>query len=179
MNLVEDNMFKNYGLQHIGFTVPDMDQAVAFLTNIFGAVTVMECGSVDVDDDFMKRHLGVPAGCKISDQRVLQVGNGSALELFEYTGPGKASAIKHNGEVGAMHLAFEVEDTYEVAERMRASGVDTLEGPTLIEGGPMDGLVWMYLRAPWGQYFEVLSAAGPLGYEKDGGPKMYSPKTDI
>ena len=60
---------------------------------------------------------------------------------------------------------------------MRDAGVDILEGPTLIEGGPMDGLVWLYLRTPWGQYLEVLSAAGPLGYEADGGPKMYSPKS--
>ncbi len=169
-------MFRTYGLQHIGFTVPNMQQAVDFFTNVFGAVTIMECGSVDVDDDFMKRRLGVPAGCKIKDQRVLQIGDGGALELFEYSGADGAPAIKHNGEVGAMHIAFEVEDAFEAAERMRESGVDILEGPTLIEGGPMDGLVWLYLRAPWGQYLEVLSAKGPLGYEAEGGPKMYSPK---
>ena len=169
-------MFKTYGLQHIGFTVPDMQQAVDFFTRIFGAVTIMECGSVDVDDEFMKRRLGVPAGCKIKDQRVLQIGGGGALELFEHAGAGGAPSIKHNGEVGAMHIAFEVEDAYQAADRMRAAGVDLLEGPTLIEGGPMDGLVWLYLRAPWGQYLEVLSAKGPLGYEAKGGPKMYSPK---
>lgn len=170
-------MFKTYGLQHIGFTVPDMEEAVAFFTNVFGAETIMECGSVDVDDDFMKRHLGVPAGCKIADQRVLQIGTGGALELFQYAGA-EPSEIKHNGEVGAMHIAFEVEDAYAAADRMREAGVDILEGPTLIEGGPMDGLVWLYLRSPWGQYLEVLSVARPLGYEADGGPKMYSPKAD-
>ena len=98
-------MFKTYGLQHIGFTVPDMEEAVEFLTTVFGAETIMECGSVDVDDDFMKRHLGVPAGCKIADQRVLQIGTGGALELFQYSGA-EASKIKHNGEVGAMHIAL-------------------------------------------------------------------------
>ncbi len=37
-----------------------MQQPVDFFTRIFGAVTIMECGSVgvDVDDDFMKRRLG-------------------------------------------------------------------------------------------------------------------------
>jgi len=162
------------GLHHIGFTVPDMDEAVAFFSNVFGAVTVMECGSVDVDDDFMQRRLGVPAGCKIVDQRVLQVGRGGALELFRYSGVA-SSPIKHNGETGAMHIAFEVDDAYETAERMKAAGVDVLEGPTLIEGGPMDGLVWLYLRAPWGQYLEIVSASGSLGYEKDGGPKLLTP----
>ncbi len=169
-------MFTTFGLQHIGFTVPDMEQAVEFFTSMFGAETIMECGSVDVDDDFMKRRLGVPAGCRIADQRVLQIGTGGALELFQYSGA-EPSAIRHNGEVGAMHIAFEVENAYEAADRLREAGVDILEGPTLIEGGPMDGLVWLYLRAPWGQYLEILSADRPLGYEAKGGPKMYSPRT--
>lgn len=169
-------MFKTHGLQHIGFTVPDMNEAVDFLTNVFGAVTVMECGSVDVDEEFMLKRLGVPDGCKIIDQRVVQVGTGGALELFQYSGVSGEQTLKHNGEVGAMHLAFEVDDAFAAAERMREAGVDLLEGPTLIEGGPMDGLVWLYLRSPWGQYFEVVSADGPLGYEAEGGPKMYSPK---
>ena len=162
------------GLHHIGFTVPDMDQAVAFFTDVFGAVTVMECGSVDVDDAFMETHLGVPAGCKIADQRVIQTGRGGSLELFQYAGA-EPTPIKHNGEIGAMHIAFEVDDAFATAERLKASGVDVLEGPTLIEGGPMDQLVWMYLRAPWGQYLEIVSAKGPLGYEKDGGPKLWTP----
>ena len=170
-------MFKTRGVQHVGFTVPDMEEAVEFFTTVFGAVTVMECGSVDVDDEFMLRHLGVPAGCKIKDQRFLQVGNGSALELFEYAGAEGEPTIKHNGEVGAMHIAFEVDDAFVAAERLREAGVDVLDGPGLIEEGPLAGLVWLYLRAPWGQYLEVMSVQGEsLGYESLGGPKMYSPK---
>lgn len=163
------------GLHHIGFTVPDMEEAVDFFRSVFGAVTIMECGSVDVDDQFMARHLGVPNGIKIADQRVIQVGRGGSLELFEYSGAGSDQKLKHNGEVGAMHIAFEVDDAYAVAERMRLAGVDLLEGPTLIEGGPMDNLVWLYLRSPWGQYLEIVSNAGPLGYETDGGPKLWTP----
>lgn len=163
------------GLHHIGFTVPDMEEAVAFFANVFGAVTIMECGSVDVDDAFMLARLGVPDGCKITDQRVVQVGRGGSLELFQYSGVADPKPLKHNGEVGAMHIAFEVDDAFETAERMRKAGVDILEGPTLIEGGPMGNLVWLYLRAPWGQYVEIVSAKGPLGYEADGGPKLWTP----
>lgn len=163
------------GLHHIGFTVPNMEQAVDFFTDVFGAVTIMECGSVDVDDAFMAKHLGVPNGVKIADQRVVQVGRGGSLELFEYSGVEGEQSLKHNGEVGAMHIAFEVDDAFAVAERMKAKGVDLLEGPTLIEGGPMDNLVWLYLRSPWGQYLEIVSDNGPLGYEADGGPKLWTP----
>jgi catechol 2,3-dioxygenase-like lactoylglutathione lyase family enzyme len=163
------------GLHHIGFTVPDMEEAVAFFRDVFGAVTIMECGAVDVDDGFMLRRLGVPDGCKITDQRVLQVGRGGSLELFQYSGVRHRAPIKHNCEVGAMHIAFEVDDAFATAERLKTAGVDVLEGPTLIEGGPMDRLVWMYLRAPWGQYLEIVSATGPLGYEAEGGPRLWTP----
>lgn len=163
------------GLHHIGFTVPDMAQAVQFFSEVFESVTIMECGSVDVDDAFMARYLGVPKGVKIKDQRVLQIGRGGSLELFEYTGISGKQSLKHNGEVGAMHIAFEVDDAYTVAERMKVAGVDVLDGPTLIEEGPMENLVWLYLRSPWGQFLEIVSTQGPLGYEVDGGEKLWTP----
>lgn len=168
-------MIKVHGIQHIGLTVPNMEEAVRFFQTMFGAVTVMECGSVDVDDTFMARRLGVPPGCRIKDQRVIRCGNGGNLELFEYSGEAEPGKIKRNSEVGAFHLALAVDDAVAAADRLRAAGVDVLEGPTLISSGPMEGLTWVYLRTPWGQFLELVSATGPMGYEQGGGPKMWSP----
>jgi catechol 2,3-dioxygenase-like lactoylglutathione lyase family enzyme len=170
-------LIKVHGVQHVGLTVPDMDQAVGFFRTMFGAVTVMECGSVDVDESFMSRRLGVPAGRRIKDQRVITCGNGGNLELFEYSGEPE-SPVKRNSEVGACHLAFSVDDAVAAAGRLRAAGIDVLEGPTLIESGPMAGLTWVYFRTPWGQFLELVSTTGPMGYEKAGGPKMWSPVTE-
>jgi catechol 2,3-dioxygenase-like lactoylglutathione lyase family enzyme len=163
------------GIQHIGLTVPDMEEAVAFFTRIFGAVCVMECGSVDVDDEFMIRRLGVPSGRRIKDQRVIRLGNGGNLELFEYSGEPDQTPVKQNSEIGACHFALEVKDAVEATERLRAAGVDVLDGPTLITSGPMEGLTWVYLRSPWGQFLELVSTTGPMGYEKSDGPRMWSP----
>ena len=160
------------GIQHFGLTVPDMRQALDFFETVFGGVTVMEIHGVDVDDAFMARHLGVPAGRRIKEQAVIVLGNGGNLELFEYSGEDE-TPIKRNSEVGACHFAFEVEDAVASAERLREAGVDVLEGPTLIDSGPMEGLTWVYFRAPWGQYLELVSMTGPLGYESGGGPKMW------
>jgi catechol 2,3-dioxygenase-like lactoylglutathione lyase family enzyme len=169
-------MVQIHGVQHIGLTVPDMEEAVRFFTTMFGAVTVMECGSVDVDDQFMMRRLGVPSGRRIKDQRVIVLGNGGNVELFEYSGEAEPKPIKQNSEIGAVHIAFEVDDAWKAAGELRSAGVDVLEGPTLIESGPMQGLTWVYLRSPWGQYLELVSMNGPLGYEKAGGPKMWPTK---
>jgi catechol 2,3-dioxygenase-like lactoylglutathione lyase family enzyme len=171
----EDTMVPIHGLHHIGMTVPDMDEATRFFETMFGAVTVLRVDGVDVDDEFMKRRLGVPAGRRIEQQRVIVCGAGGNIELFEYSGEGGASLIKRNSEVGACHLAFQVDDAHAAAARLRAEGVDVLEGPTLIDSGPMKGLTWVYLRSPWGQFLEIVSADGPLGYESAGGPSMWSP----
>lgn len=167
-------MIKIHGVHHIGLTVPNMDEAVRFFETMFGGVTVLSIDGVDVDDAFMKARLGVPAGRRIKDQRVVVCGAGGNLELFEYSGE-EPSPIKRNSEVGACHLAFQVDDARAAAARLRADGVDVLEGPTLIDSGPMSGLTWVYLRAPWGQFLEVLSVQEPLGYEREGEPKMWSP----
>lgn len=166
---------KIYGVEHLGFTVPNLGDAVEFFETVFGAVTVMETGRIDCDDEFMKRRLGIPGHCRIENIKVLRVGNGSNLEIFEYSGDDGESALRRNSQPGGFHIAFQVDDAHAAAERLRARGVDVLEGPTFVESGPMAGLTWLYLRAPWGQFLEIVSMDGPLGYVKDGGPRLWSP----
>lgn len=167
---------KVYGMQHVGFTVPDMDQAVRFFEEVFGGVTVLSTGLVDVDDAYMQHRLGVPGNCRIEDIKVLRLGNGSNLEIFSYSGdPDPTADLKRNSQPGGFHLAFQVDDAHEAATRLRAAGVDVLDGPNYVDAGPMAGLTWCYLRSPWGQYLEIVSMDGPLGHERDGGLAQWSP----
>jgi catechol 2,3-dioxygenase-like lactoylglutathione lyase family enzyme len=167
---------KVYGMQHIGFTVPDMDQAVAFFRDIFGAVECLSTGLIDVDDDYMRRRLGVPGHCRIQDIKVLRVGNGTNLEIFAYSGDAEPDAPpKRNSQPGGFHLAFQVDDCNAAADRLRAAGVEVLDGPNFVDSGPMAGLTWCYLKAPWGQFLEIVSMDGPLGAEKAGHPAQWSP----
>jgi catechol 2,3-dioxygenase-like lactoylglutathione lyase family enzyme len=161
------------GVQHIGLTVPDMEDAVRFFEGVFGAATVLSTGRIDVDDRYMIAKLGVPGHCRIRDLRMLRCGNATNIELFEYEGE-EPSEIKRNSQVGAFHIGLEVEDATASAARLREMGVDVLDGPTLVDSGPFKGLTWVYLRAPWGQFFELVSTTGPLGYEAEGGVRMWS-----
>jgi catechol 2,3-dioxygenase-like lactoylglutathione lyase family enzyme len=170
-------MMKIYGMEHVGFTVPDLDEAVHFFETAFGAVAAMETGPVVVDDAFMARRLGVPEHCRIENIKVMRCGNGANLELFEYSGETQQSALKRNSEVGGFHLAFQVDDAVTAADSLREKGVDILEGPTYIDAGPMKGLTWVYLRSPWGQFLELVSRSGPLGYEETGGPTLWAPQS--
>lgn len=168
---------KIHGIQHIGFTVPDMTQAVAFFETLFGAVTCLATGPLEVDGDYMRRRLGAHRASRIRDIRVLRAGNGANLEIFEYQGdPGADAPWPRNSQPGGYHIAFELDDCHDAAARLRAAGVEVLNGPTFVDAGPMRGLTWCYLRTPWGQYLEIVSMQGPLAAERDGNPAQWSPK---
>ena len=74
-----------------------------------------------------------------------------------------------------MHLCFEVDDVFASAARLRAQGVEMLEGPNKVEAGPLAGFNWIYFRAPWGLLLEVASF-DKLGYEKDSPHRLWRAK---
>ena len=132
--------FNVQGIQHIGMTVPDMDQAVRFFEVMFGAVTCITTGPLDVDDAHMVRKLGVSSKTRIKDIRHLRCGIGTNLELFEYEGDAGSISPKRNSEVGGWHFAFQVDDAAAAAARLRDRGVEVLEGPNYVDSGPLEGL---------------------------------------
>jgi catechol 2,3-dioxygenase-like lactoylglutathione lyase family enzyme len=167
--------FNVHGIQHIGLTVPNMEQAVQFFEAIFGAVTCIATGPLNVDDAHMVHKLGVPSKTRIKDIRHLRCGTGTNLELFEYEGDSQAESLKRNSQVGGWHFAFQVDDAVAAAARLRDRGVEVLEGPNYVDSGPLEGLTWVYLKAPWGQFLELVSVKGLLDYEKKDGPKLWAP----
>ena len=73
-----------YGMHHIGITVPDIEQGIAFFEAAFGAVTVFRTGPFNVDETFMQRKLGAAPHTRIRDLVFLRCGDGPSVELFEY-----------------------------------------------------------------------------------------------
>lgn len=155
-----------YGMHHIGITVPDINEGIAFFKAVFGAVEVFRTGPFDVDQAFMQRRLGAPAHTRIKDVVFLRCGAGTSVELFEYSGEDSSARPRRNSEVGGTHLCFEVEDVFASADRLRAQGIEFLDGPNSVTEGPLAGFDWIYFNAPWGQSLEIASFSS-LGYEKD------------
>lgn len=160
------------GMHHIGITVPDIEDGIAFFKAVFGAIEVFRTGAFDVDENFMKNKLGALAQSRIRDLVFLRCGEGTSVELFEYEGEDKKTPPLRSSEVGGMHLCFEVDDVFASAERLRAQGVEMLEGPNRVEDGPLAGFDWIYLRTPWGQMLEIASF-DKLGYEKNSPHRLW------
>lgn len=166
-----------YGMHHIGITVPDIDEGIRFFEAVFGAVEVFRTGPFDVDADFMRNRLGAAPQSSIRDLVFLRCGAGTSVELFQYDGEENTAPQKRPSEVGGMHLCFEVEDVFASAERLRALGVEMLDGPNLVEAGPLKGFNWIYFRAPWGLVLEVASF-DTLGYEATSPHRLWRAKPD-
>jgi catechol 2,3-dioxygenase-like lactoylglutathione lyase family enzyme len=164
-----------YGMHHIGITVPDIEEGIAFFQKVFGAIVAFRTGPFDVDDGFMSGKLGAAANSRIKDLVFLRCGNGTSVELFEYSGEDKNAAQKRSSEVGGSHICFEVEDVFASAKALTAMGVEMLEGPNTVDAGPLEGFNWVYFRAPWGQILEIASF-GKLGYEKDSPNRLWRAK---
>ena len=167
---------KVYGMHHIGITVPNIEEGIAFFKAVFGAIDVFRTGPFDVDANFMQRKLGASPQSRIRDLVFLRCGDGTSVELFEYSGEDKSAPLKRTSEVGGMHLCFEVEDVFASAERLTAQGVEMLEGPNTVEVGPLAGFNWVYFKAPWGQVLEIASF-DRLGYEKDSPHRLWRAKS--
>lgn len=166
---------KTYGMHHIGITVPNIEEGIAFFKAVFGAVEVFHTGPFDVDGSFMKGKLGASPDSRIRDLVFLKCGEGTSLELFEYSGEDKSAPFRRSSEVGGMHLCFEVDDVFASAERMRAMGIEMLDGPNKVEAGPLAGFNWIYFRAPWGQILEIASF-DKLGYEENSPHRLWRAK---
>ena len=163
------------GVNHIGLTVPDLDQAEAFFTGVLGCERATAFGPFrDDEGTFMQDLLGVDPRAVISEIRLLRCGFGSNIELFQYEAPDQAVLRPRNSDIGAYHIAFYVDDINAAATSLRAAGIQTNTGPQLVNDGPAAGQSILYFSAPWGLQFEAISFPQGMAYEQEGGPILWS-----
>jgi catechol 2,3-dioxygenase-like lactoylglutathione lyase family enzyme len=143
-------------LDHVGFTVPDLDQAHRFLVDVLGCEHLYDLGPFEhPDSDWMTRHLGVHPRA-VMRNRWFRCGDQAVFEVFTYDAPDQRESVPRNSDVGGHHVALYVEDLDAAVDHLRAAGVDVLDGPTASRG-PAAGNRWIYFRAPWGMQFELVS----------------------
>lgn len=151
------------GVDHVGLTVPDLDQAVAFLRAAFGCEEDYRIGPFEAADDWMTRRLGVRREARIPVIAVMSRGVGTRLEVFEYEAPDQRREVPSNSDVGAHHIAFYTDDLPSAIARAQSAGGTILDAPTGMTEGPSAGETWVYVRAPWGGQFELVTRATSSG----------------
>jgi catechol 2,3-dioxygenase-like lactoylglutathione lyase family enzyme len=156
-------------IDHVGFTVPDLEQAHTFLVDVLGCEFLYSLGPFshpDEGDDWMTRHLAVHPDSVMVENRWFRLGGETLLEVFHYSAPDQCTQPPRNSDVGGHHLALYVDDLDAAIDHLRAAGVDVLDGPTASRG-PAEGNRWIYFRSPWGMQFELVSAPDGKRWDRE------------
>lgn len=162
------------GIDHIGFTVPDVDEAHRFLVDVLGAVPVYALDGKRSDGDWMRTHLGVHARTVIRDVRFYRLGTGANLEVFEYESADGQAPQPRNSDVGGHHLALYVADLDAAMEALRQRGVEFMGEPTASAQAAL-GQRWVYFKSPWGMQFELVSFPAGKAYEAEAAVRLWHP----
>jgi catechol 2,3-dioxygenase-like lactoylglutathione lyase family enzyme len=167
-------------IDHVGITVPSIEEASAFLVAAFGAEVVFDMqpsapsdSTAPAPDD--QARLGVRPGVRWRSSRLLRLGEGASIELFEYEDAGQRTPPTVS-DLGINHFAVYVDDIHAAQERVIAAGGSSLEGPLLLPGPESgDDNWWLYTVAPWGGTIELVSYPGDQGYEATTNVRRWRP----
>lgn len=153
-------------LDHIGFTVPDLEEASQFLVDVLGCEYLYSLGPFRVDDgDWMAEHLNVHPRAVMHENRFFRCGEQAIFEVFQYSAPDQRDAIPANSDIGGHHVALYVDDLDSAVDYLRGRGVTVLNGPTASKG-PAEGNRWIYFLAPWGMQFELVSYPNGKAFDR-------------
>lgn len=163
------------GVNHIGLTVPDLQQAETFFADVLGCQKATSFGPFrDDEGSFMQDLLDVDPRAVINQITLMRCGFGSNIELFSYDAPDQETVRPRNSDIGGHHIAFYVDDIDAAAAYFKDRNIRTLMGPLPVNEGPAAGQSILYFFAPWGLQLEAISFPKGMAYEKDGGPVLWS-----
>ena len=166
------------GIDHLGITVPDLDAASRFFEQAFDAKPLFD-NIKRSDQPFAgaeaEAMIGLAPGTVLVTMRMMQLGNGPGLELFEVRGPDQRPSVRFS-DFGLQHFALYVDDIDLATERFVAAGGTMFSGPNEMEGLEQgEGNRWRYGRTPWGSVIELISSPGPQEYERETPLRRWKP----
>ena len=154
------------GVDHIGLTVPDLEEAHDFLTQVVGCEYLYRLGPFVDDGTWMSEHLGVEDSTVMRELRFYRLGGQAIFEVFEYEALVQATSVPNNSDVGGHHVALYVDDLDAAVASLRSHGVEVMGEPTSSRG-PSLGQRWIYFRAPWGMQFELVCYPNGKAFDHD------------
>ena len=148
------------GLDHVGFSVSDLDRSVSWYTEFFGDPPQLR---KVWDVEYVSRIVGYP-NCKM-DCAFWRLPGGTILELIQYLEPPVGIVDMESYNAGNGHLCLVTKDLAADFERLRGRIEFRDPDPVRIPWGPYEGGWACYLRDPDGISIELMQLA-------PGGPKI-------
>lgn len=166
------------GINHLGLTVPDLDIATDFLRSAFDARFAYDgltLSDEPREGDVTERQLGLPRGARILRQRMMQIGYGPSIEMFEIDSPAQREPAGL-ADYGWNHACVYVDDIEGSLDRAVAAGGTALSGthPNSAHEDT-EGNASVYVRAPWGTLFELQTIPGGHWYGPEAETTVWTP----
>jgi len=162
------------GTEHIGFTVPDLDEAERFFVDVIGCERVYSVGPFVRDGDWMAEQMNVHPRAVMRELRFFRCEFGPNFEIFQWETPDDQGPQPKNSDIGGHHLGFYVDDLDVAIAHLRSHGVRVLGEPVASRGASA-GQRWIYFLTPWGMQCELVSFPDGKAYEKDSDVTLWHP----
>ena len=155
-------------VDHVGWTVTDLDASVAFCVDVLGGVELFRAGPfADPEGEWMATQFDVHprASATVS---MIRMGPTQVIELLAWESPDQPSGWPRTSDPGATHLAIHVGDIEAAIAYLESHGCVRCGDPIELSDVPQAGITILYVRSPIGLYLELVSHPGtPLPYEHD------------
>ncbi len=154
-------------VDHIGVTVPDIEQARRFFVDTLGCEFLFSLAKkADPVGNWMTERLNVHPRAVIEELFFFRCGGQAVFEVFEYSSPDQRLEIPKNSDVGGHHVALYVEDLDVAVEYLRRQPGVTVLGEPVVSAGANEGQRWIYFLSPWGMQFELVSYPHGRAFER-------------
>jgi glyoxylase I family protein len=178
VDVSEHMSLRAHGLRavdHVGLTVPDLDAAVRFLVDVVGGVELFRHGPYEPGPT-TATHFARHPESRVVGIAMVRIGVCN-VELLEYDAPDEFRRWPAPSDWGGHHLALYVDDLDGAVADLRDRGIEVLGAPMPLPGpesGPEARFV--FFRAPWGAFFELVSYPQGKRYESETSLRLFDPR---
>lgn len=150
-------------IEHAGFTVPDLNEAVQFFIDHLGAEELYR-GRRE-PGRFVQTNFDAPADAGF-ELAMLRVSENLNIELFQWHAEDARPQYPRAFDVGGNHICLHVDDVNAAVRYFEAvPNVEARGGANTVGEGPVAGSRWGYVQTPWGMQLEFVNrdavSAGP------------------
>lgn len=144
---MKNKIFQGATIEHTGFVVPNLDEAVDFFTNILDFEVVMRRERMKKEDGYLKSFFGVNEKTIMEGAVFLEYG-GKKIELVQWTDADQQHKYPSPVDIGAAHLAITVTDIHAAVKYFN-------EQPN-VEVKEISPFGFFYITTPWGMQIQIM-----------------------
>jgi lactoylglutathione lyase len=140
------------GLDHVGFSVADLDRSVAFYRDLLGMQLLWQRV---YEEEYVRTLVGYPTAT-LRCAYLQMPGSSVKLELLEYQNVAREHSNLRRADPGNGHLALAVSDLEGLCGNLKAAGVELVSDPVVSTAGAFKGTKTVYVSDPDGISLQLL-----------------------